>query len=599
MNNKRILGIIFLVLILVSALSFVSAEDNSYTIDHSFVDLTIGSNGLLHVKETLQYSFEGEFSGVYRDITIREGQNISNIQVSANGAFPVLKQEHQDGNEHLVIYLYSDSAHTKKIKDCDVDITLTYDFSNTVTLYNDIGLLQYNLWGKKWNDDVGGVDLKIHAPGDKNNSIYFTPDRLIKSDNVDGNLITATTDSISKDQVCGFVLLMPLDDFNNSIYAKHINESGKDKVLQSINDSQGKDNFWSNILLILGVIPFLSPIAAIFVYLRHGREPKVDYDGIYERELPTDDSPAVVNAIVDNKSDIGTPNMKGFEATILSLIDRKVFNLYSRENAETETHDLFIKFNVDLKEQLSDSEEIVFDILHNFADDENVLNLSTLNDQLSNEFNASWFTQQVETWQSYVLFEIDEKGVEPYFNNAGSSLMQGIGGIGFIIGIIIAGIGFFFGLDYGIFTLAAGIFLIIFSAILFAIPQDVFGHWTEKGRVFYLKWLNFKKFLEDNSLIKEHPPESIVIWKKYLIYGAALGVAENVYEAMKLQMPYDYDYDDDFFLYHSYGGYYMMSGMYNIGDNMGNSSSSDDSFDFGGFDDFGGGGFDGGGGGAF
>ena len=129
------------------------------------------------------------------------------------------------------------------------------------------------------------------------------------------------------------------------------------------------------------------------------------------------------------------------------------------------------------------------------------------------------------------------------------------------------------------------------------IPEGVFGQWTEKGRVFYLKWSNFKKFLKDNSLIKEHPPESIVIWKKYLIYGTALGVADKVYDAMKLQMPNVYEYDDGIFLYHHYGGYYMMHNAYYIGDNM--SDPSSDSFDFGGFDDFGGGGFDGGGGGAF
>ena len=54
-----------------------------------------------------------------------------------------------------------------------------------------------------------------------------------------------------------------------------------------------------------------------------------------------------------------------------------------------------------------------------------------------------------------------------------------------------------------------------------------------------------KNFLEDNSLIKEHPPESIIIWKKYLIYGAALGVADKVYESMKLQVPNISDYDND------------------------------------------------------
>jgi uncharacterized membrane protein len=105
MNNRRVLGIIFLFLILISAISLVSAEDRSYSIEHSWIDLTVGSNGLLHVNETFQYSFDGEFSGVYRDITIRDGQNISNIKVTADGAYPVLKQEDKDGKKHLVINL--------------------------------------------------------------------------------------------------------------------------------------------------------------------------------------------------------------------------------------------------------------------------------------------------------------------------------------------------------------------------------------------------------------------------------------------------------------------------------------------------------------
>ncbi len=597
MNNRRVLGIIFLFLILISAISLVSAEDRSYSIEHSWIDLTVGSNGLLHVNETFQYSFDGEFSGVYRDITIRDGQNISNIKVTADGAYPVLKQEDQDGKKHLVINLYSDAAHTKKIKDCEVKVTLNYDFSGVVTLYNDTGLLQYNMWGKNWDTGVGGIDLKIHAPGNKNNEIYFTPSDLIKSNNTDGNLITATTNSIPDDKVCGFVLLMPVDDFNNASYARHLNENGKEQVLKSINDSLNGEKFWNSILSFLTFIPFLSPIGAIIIYLRHGREPKVDYDGIYERELPTNDSPAVVNALVDNKSDIGNPNMKGFEATILSLIDRKVLDLYSKENSETETHDLFLTFNYDSKNELSDSETIVFDTLENFADD-GTLNLSTLNDTLQNSFNAGWFADQIKNWQSHVIFELDDNGVESYFNDTGSSQMFGLAIFGIVLGIAIAAIGFFFGGTHTLTTIVAGIALLVFSIILLFIPESVFGQWTEKGRLFYLKWSNFKKFLQDNSLIKEHPPESIVIWKQYLIYGAALGVADKVYDAMKLQMPDIYDYDDGIFLYHNYGGYYMMHNAYYIGDHMGDSSSSD-SFDFGGFDDFGGGGFDGGGGGAF
>ena len=592
MNNKRIFGIIFLLLILISAVSLVSAEDHGYSIEHSWIDLTVGSNGLLHVKETLDYSFDGEFSGVYRDITLRDGQNISHINVTAEGAYPVLKQEDQNGNKHLVIYLYSDAAHTNKIKDCNVKVTLNYDFSGVVTLYNDTGLLQYNMWGKNWDTGVGGIDLKIHTPGNKNNEIYFTPSDLIKSNNTEGDVITVTTGSVSEDKVCGFVLLMPLDDFHNASYARHLNENGKEQVLKSIHDSLNGEKSWNSILSFLTLIPFLSPIGAIIIYLRHGREPKVDYDGIYERELPTDDSPAVVNALVDNKSDIGNPNMKGFEATILSLIDRKVLDLHSRENSETNTHDLFLTFNYDSKDQLSDSETIVFDTLENFAE-EGTLNLSTFNDQLQNSFNAGWFADQIKNWQSYVLFEIGDDGVESYFNDTGSSEMTGLGIIGIVVGIAIAAIGFFFGGSHTFTTIVAGIALVVFSVILLFIPEGVFGQWTEKGRVFYLKWSNFKKFLKDNSLIKEHPPESIVIWKKYLIYGTALGVADNVFNSMKIHVPNISDYDDGIFLYHYYGGYYVFNQAFKTSESAANPSS--DSGGFGGF----GGGSGGGGGGAF
>ena len=63
------------------------------------------------------------------------------------------------------------------------------------------------------------------------------------------------------------------------------------------------------------------------------------------------------------------------------------------------------------------------------------------------------------------------------------------------------------------------VFLIAFSIAIMHFDDDIFGRWTESGRVYYLKWKNLKEFLEDNSLIKEHPPESIVVWKKYLIYA--------------------------------------------------------------------------------
>ena len=78
-----------------------------------------------------------------------------------------------------------------------------------------------------------------------------------------------------------------------------------------------------------------------------------------------------------------------------------------------------------------------------------------------------------------------------------------------------------------------------------------------------------------------------------MIYGTALGVADNVFKSMKIHVPNISDYDDGIFLYHYYGGYYVFNQAFKTSESAANPSS--DSGGFGGF----GGGSGGGGGGAF
>ncbi len=590
MNVKKTFCIILLLLVLFSTLTFVSADDDrSYTIDQAFIDLTVGSNGLLHVDERYDYSFDGKFNGVYRDIPLKSGESIDNIQVAADGAYPVLKESDENGNKHLKIYLYSDAAHTKGIRDCDVSIYISYDMKNVVTLFNDVGGLQYKLWGEDWDVGVGKLYATITLPGDKNNEYFLNPQEYNTTSQLKGDTITAESTYIPEGEFYELLVLMPLDDFSDATYAKHVNQNGRDMIMKNLEDSVNGRNFWNTTYFILALLSVLSPIGAIFTYLKYGREPKVNYDGIYERDLPTNDPPEVINALVENKSNIGKPNMKGFEASLMNLIDRKIVKLYTEANAESDMNELLLTFNHEKENELSSSEKIVFKTLSHFAVD-NVLNMSQLNNQLSGETQARWFVDQIEKWENSVQNKIK---LEKYFDDTGSTLISAIGLGGMVFGVIIAILGFMTNLGNGLYCLIAGILLVIFSFAIMRLDEDIFGRWSENGRVFYLKWNNFKKFLKDNSLIKEHPPESIVVWRKYLIYGAALGVAEEVYESMKLQVPNIHDYGDDLFMYHYYGGYGMMYNAYSTSETTLNPSS--DSGGFGGL----GGGSGGGGGGAF
>ena len=540
--------------------------------------------------ERYDYSFDGNFRGVYRDIPLKAGESIDNIEVNVDGAYATFKESDDNGQKHIKIYLYSDEAHTKGIRDCDVSVYISYDMKNVVTLFNDVGGLQYKLWGDEWDVGVGSVDVQVNLPGDKNNEYFLNPQEFNASSDLKGDTITAKTTSIPKGDFYELLVLMPLDDFNDAPYAKHVDENGRDMIMKNLNDSVNGRNFWNTTYLVLGLLSLLSPIVAVFTYLRYGREPKVDYEGIYEREPPTDDPPEVVNALYAS-GDIGTPNMDGFEATILNLIDKKVLSIHTVTDSETETNDLYIEFTGDTG-TLKSNEKQVYDILHRFSDG-NTLNLSTLNTTLSSESNAEWFMDQYHDWQKGVENHLASR-INEEFNDTGTTIASILGVGGLAAGILIGVLGLWSELKSGTYAMVGGIFLVAFSLFIMRFDDDKFGQWTPEGRVRYLKWKNFKKFLKDNSLIKEHPPESIVVWRKYLIYGASLGVADKVYESMKLQeQNYSGLYDDDIFLYHHYGGYYMMHHALYTGESTVNSSS--DSGGFGGV----GGGSGGGGGGAF
>ena len=597
MDVKKTFCIILLLLVLFSAMTAVSAgdDDKSYKINQAFIELTVGSDGLLHVDEIYDYVFQGTFNGVYRDIPLKEGESIDNITVDASGAYPVLKESDENGKKHLKIYLYADEAHTQKISNCEVYVYISYDMKNTVTLFNDVAGLQYKLWGEDWDVGCDVLTGIIHLPGNSSNEYYLNPQEYNSTSYLTGDTITLTSNPIPSGEFYEALVLMPVDDFDDAPYAKHVNENGRDQIMHNLEGSVNERNFWNTSYLVLGLLALISPITGVLVYLRYGREPKVDYDGIYERELPTNDPPAVVNALIDNSYDIGTPNMKGFEATILNLINKKVIGLITRTDENTDMNELFLKIDKDSSADLAIHEQTVIDILLMFADDENVVNLSNLNGDLSYESNAKLFMEEFNVWQQDVKHEyLDSETLKGYFNNRGSSFMKKLSVVGIILGIVIFIFGLFTNLPNGVFAIGGGIVLSIVSFIFIMLPEDIFGQWTKKGRLFYLKWTNFKKFLKDNSLINEHPPESIVVWKKYLIYGTALGVADNVYKAMKLQEKNISDYDDDIFLYHHYGGYYMMHHAFETGQSAANPSSSD-AGGFGGL----GGGSGGGGGGAF
>lgn len=584
--NKKLIGILLISIFLLSTLPAVSADDDrSYTIDLADIYLFIGSNGLLHVNETYFYSFDGQFNGVYRDIPLKDGESIENINVTAKGAYPDLKVTEDNGYKKLKIYLYSDEAKTQPIEDTSVAITITYDFLNVVKKYNDVGELHYKLWGEEWDEPVQKMNAHIQFNSSKGIEYWLNPYYVLANENWNGNTLNIQTDKLDSGEYVELRAIIPLDQFKNPVYANKINKDGYDKIHKVQEDYENSINLQNTLFAIVPVILLISLAIPVGIYFKYGREPETTYIGEYEREPPTKDVPFFVDAMFSKKSDVGKPTKNGFQATVMDLINRKYISLVQHENS---SENVILKINDDKDlSSLKSYENDVINLLRKFEKDGEI-DLKEMKSTLKNTSIAEDFNDKFKL----ILSDFEDLFVDPvftkYFVEKGASYFK-FYGVGLIVlSILVIILSSISTLPLSSFAFFGGIIFAIIAFIIIMLPNRIGGRWTDYGKETYDKWQNFSKYLKDFSLIKEHPPESVVVWNQYLVYATALGEADVVQKAMKELAP-EYIDDNDLFYYHYYGGSVLLSSA------MSTASASTASSDVGGV----GGGSGGGGGGAF
>ncbi|AXV37711.1 MAG: hypothetical protein CIT01_05620 [Methanobacterium sp. BRmetb2] len=604
MNKNHFITLSLLLLLTFSILSTVAAQDDddrSYTIPYANIDLYLQENGNLHVKEKLHYSFSGTYNGVYRDIPIKTGQRIENIQINADGAYSTLEVINQGDTQRLKIYLYSNPEKTVPITDRDVDVYIEYDFINVIKIYNDVAELQYKLWGENWEVDVGQVTGNIHLQSSEGVKYWINPPYYVQSDKWQGNILQIKSTNIASGNWFEIRLAIPKDQFSsNPLFAQKIDSNGLPEMERIQQDYTNELNFKTILYSILSVLMILGIFVPIIIYFRYGREPKIDYQAEYERDLPTADPPAMVNAISGKgfSKRIGEPDMDGFRATIMDLINRKyllIQDIPSDIKEDTEgSISLKINENKDFS-KLKYFEADVINFLKSF-EEEGIVGLDRLKSNLKVRSNAESFRDSYNLWKDDLKNEfLNDDVMKKIFIRKGDTYLKIFGGLG----LVIAAVTFFFTLfdpfPAARYALVSSIVLGVVAIISLVLPQKIAGRWTTYGEEYNAKWHNFKKYIMDFSLIKEYPPESIAIWNKYLVYATALGIADKVRKSMEMTLPTDELARSDIYLFHYYGGYVILSSTLDAG--MATATSGDS----GGLGGVGGvgGGSGGGGGGAF
>lgn len=339
---------------------------------------------------------------------------------------------------------------------------------------------------------------------------------------------------------------------------------------------------------VLATLLFLGSSIPLIIYLHYGREPKIDNTPNYETDLPTDDPPAIVNAICGGFSKkVGEPDMNGFIATIMDLIDKNYLLLVDNSD-EADSSSVFLQINPDYdQDTLWDFEKTVINFLSEYEQD-GVISMDLISESLSYTNSANFFKEIYKNWKDEVKDTLwNEGNIKEAFLRKGDKYLKIFGIVGLIVSVGVFFIVFPYSwalvfnsylfilfylllrtrdkevhlIIYGlmgliimgtvIFRVFSGplspvevvslstVVLGVSSLISIMLPEKIAGQWTNYGKEYYAQWHSFRKYIEDYSLIKEYSPDSVKVWDKYLVYATALGVADNVKKSMEMSIPND------------------------------------------------------------
>ncbi len=571
-TQKKYIALFFLFLILISfipAISYAQDEDRSYSIPRANIDLFIQEDGTLQVRETLYYSFSGTYNGIFRDIPLKNGESIENLNIDTRGAFSSYEIKQESDMLHLKVFLYADAEKTRPITDRDVEVVITYDFINLITIYNDVGELHYKMWGEDWEVEVGEVITNVYFPSDKGVRYWLNPPYFVKSSSWQSPVLNIISTPIPAGNWFEIRAAIPLEQFSNPIFAQQVDLDGLTEMERIQQEYEDELNFYTSLYSFLAVIMLLSIITPFILYSKYGRQPEINYQGEYERELPSDDPPAVVNAISGNSlgKKVGNPNMDGYRATIMDLINRKYLKLGELPSSEDKKEEsIYLEINQDKDiNQLNFFEKDVISFLNYFERD-GIIRLDKIKNDLKNKKVAKSFKESYELWEQDLKNQfLNKKQLKKFFISTGNTYLKIYGFIGLILAFFVFIFTLLDPLPAARYALFSSVVLGVVAIISLALPQKVAGRWTPFGREYDSKWQNFKKFIQDFSLIKEHPPESVVIWNHYLVYATALGVADEVRKTMEMSLPVEELSRSDIYLFHYYGGYTLLSSSLNTG----------------------------------
>jgi len=523
----------------------VSAMAKEYSIDSIAIGAAVGTNGDMRVSEHRNVSFQGQFSWVEWKLN-SAGSNgldvtgISAVQGGVETAYKRVDTAYEPGTYSLVNDGSAVTAHVAfSATDETVRFLITYVAKGAVKRYADTAELYWQFIGDETGIPSGPVYIEIAPPEplakDQVRAWAHGPLTGVVAIQDDGK-VTLDVPELPAETFVEARLLYPATALSA---APVVNEPRLQTVLGE-EAKWAKDANWTRwkaraiyggAIGLSALLSFGGLAYALWAFFRHGREYKTQFPGGYLREDPRPDlAPGVVGALWR----FGKPTAADMAATLMDLADKGVIAM----RTTTVHHDGLLgigakdepSFELALvpnapADKSSDTDRTLLDLLFEQIGAGGLVTLEEIKTYAKD--TPKTYTDKITEWNDQCEAVADQLGL---FEGNSWSWQIGMYFLAGVVGVV----GFFSSVWAETFWPAC---MGIPSGIAIGVLAAFMLRRSRQGNELYAQYKAVRDYLRDFGRLDEVPPQSIVLWNRFLVLAVVFGIATEVINQLRVKVP--------------------------------------------------------------
>ncbi|MEH3054102.1 MAG: DUF2207 domain-containing protein [Patulibacter minatonensis] len=566
-----------------------SGDPKAFQVDRANVDVAVQPDASLVVTEDLTFTYDGDFSGAYRDIPLQPGVTASDFSLSdreqgdyrtggstelGSSDLPGTFGVEEIGTTERVVWHYRQTGGERTFK-------LRYRVQGAALAYSDALIVPWAPWGDQWTFWLNELTATFRVPGGRApTASWIRPDGL--GDHPQHGSFTMKR--AKPGQQIALTMAYPRSVVSSIGGAQRRSGNGLEITRAADERANAGGGFVAFASTVTEVLPAIIVLITLligvvsFVLYRRGRE----YDhGVPEHlpQPPSQQPPAIGYALANE----GGYDERIVLATLLDLVDR---GFYTAEPTEGKELDLRLAVPERRPTQaVAPYEQEVLDFFDGLLAKGGPCALEDLADRIP-KHDSTWR----DRWNrmNTALRSAEDGQISWDRDLRGARWLVALAVVAvyaLLLACSIARTGYF---GPPIAGLLSGLLL------LFLFP----GNWLRRRDPESIQegaqWAAFAKWTKDFPNLDDDPPATLALWRRVLVYAVAFGTAERVIKSGRIPAPLA-DQDDGWSRGMMHGASYGALSGSSFGSGFSSQVAPKSSSSSGGGG--GGGGFSGGGGG--